>query len=136
MTTAAKTYKSNEKKVTVYCSVYQEAGIETQDDETGETVRLVAQKIRVHESGKEKLRFIYGRNKTVPKPLEIPEEDLPPRELEIVQLLQQARSYKEIAIALNISPHTVHANIKQIYARVHAQNRSEMLRQALERGWV
>ena len=66
----------------------------------------------------------------------VPEEDLPPRELEIVQLLQQARSYKEIAIALNISPHPVHANIKQIYARVHAQNRSEMLRQARERGWV
>ena len=77
MTNTAKTYASNEKKVTVYCSVYQEAGIETQDEETGEPVRLVAQKIRVHESGKEKLRFIYGRNKTVPKPLEIPEEELP-----------------------------------------------------------
>ena len=77
MTNKSTTYIGNEKKVTVYCTVYSEAGIETQDDETGESVRLVAQKIRVHESGKEKLRFIYGRNKTVPKPLEIPEEELP-----------------------------------------------------------
>ena len=56
------------------------------------------------------------------------------REIEILKLVEQGRSYKEISIALFISPHTVHTHIKNIYEKVQANTRAEALRKARNLG--
>lgn len=52
------------------------------------------------------------------------------REIEILQHVERGLSYKAIATALHISPHTVHTHIKNIYEKVQARSRSEALRKA------
>lgn len=54
------------------------------------------------------------------------------RETEVLQLIDKAFTYKEIGSKLNISPHTVHVHIKNIYEKLHAKNRAEALLKAKE----
>ncbi len=49
------------------------------------------------------------------------------RQREIVQLILQAKQQKEIAQQLGISRHTVHAYMRQIFARLGVAGRAEMM---------
>jgi two-component system NarL family response regulator len=56
------------------------------------------------------------------------------RELQILRKLERGLSYKGIAAELRVSPHTVHTHIKNIYEKVHARGRADVLRKARNLG--
>lgn len=58
------------------------------------------------------------------------------REKEIVKEIEKGLSYKDIASKLNISPHTVHTHIKNIYEKLQAKNRSDVLVKARKKGII
>lgn len=58
------------------------------------------------------------------------------RELQILQSLAAGKINKEIADQFSISPHTVHNRLKNIYAKLHARNRADALRQAKRQGYL
>ncbi len=60
------------------------------------------------------------------------ETQLTPRELEILHHLVDGFSYKKIADALFISPHTVHEHIKHIYEKLHVNSKSAAVSKALK----
>ena len=58
------------------------------------------------------------------------------RETEILTGLRAGKSYKELAAALSISPHTVHTHIKRIYEKLHVQNRKQAMETADRMGII
>lgn len=54
------------------------------------------------------------------------------REAEILELLYQGLNFMQIAENLFISPHTVHAHIKKIYAKLHVNSRSQAIYEAVQ----
>lgn len=61
---------------------------------------------------------------------------LSPREKSIVIEIEKGLSYKEMADKFNISPHTVHTHIKNIYEKLHAKTRQEALLAARRKGII
>lgn len=61
---------------------------------------------------------------------------LSPREMEVVQLIAQGLSTKEIAARLYLSPKTVDAHRVRIHKKLDVHDRVALTRLALERGWV
>lgn len=62
------------------------------------------------------------RKKTIP-----PEQQLTPRESEVLQLLAKGLLYKEIARELGLSSETVRRHCFNIYEKLHVHNRTEAL---------
>ncbi len=62
--------------------------------------------------------------------------DLSQREKDIVKCIEQGLTYKEISIKLNISSHTVHTHIKNIYEKLQAKDRNEALVKARKTGII
>lgn len=70
-------------------------------------------------------------------PRQDPTEQLSERETEVLQLITQAKTAREIAEALHISEYTAKNHISNILAKLHARNRLELvasLRSRTERG--
>lgn len=65
-----------------------------------------------------------------------PSLDLTTREISVLKLVEKGLSYSEIAGDLKLSPHTVHSHIKNIYDKIHATSRAEMLRKARQLGVI
>lgn len=63
-------------------------------------------------------------------------QDLSPREAQVLRGIAAGQSYKEIAGELGISAHTVNAHLKNVYAKLHAAGRAEALRRARLLGYV
>lgn len=61
---------------------------------------------------------------------------LTPREVEIIKAIEKGLSYKEISSTLNISVHTVHTHIKNIYEKLQAKNRADALIKARRKGII
>lgn len=61
---------------------------------------------------------------------------LTPREVEIIKAIEKGLSYKEISSTLNISVHTVHTHIKNIYEKLQAKNRTDALIKARKKGII
>lgn len=55
------------------------------------------------------------------------------RQHEVLSALQSGSSEKEIAYALEMSPHTVHAHVKAIYERLRVCSRGELLSLRIQR---
>ncbi|NMC14674.1 MAG: helix-turn-helix transcriptional regulator [Chloroflexi bacterium] len=51
--------------------------------------------------------------------------NLTERELEILEILSQGKSNKELADSLGISENTVEQHLKNIYEKLNVQNRTE-----------
>lgn len=68
-----------------------------------------------------------------PVPLE---EPLTERESQVLQLLAHGLANKQIALALNISEHTVKFHVSSIYSKLGATNRTEAVRAGVQRGLV
>jgi DNA-binding NarL/FixJ family response regulator len=58
-------------------------------------------------------------------------EALTPREREVLQLLAEGRSNKEVAAALDISPKTVETHRARIFAKLHLHSMNELVRYAI-----
>jgi DNA-binding NarL/FixJ family response regulator len=66
-----------------------------------------------------------------------PERDrLTPRELEVLGLMAQGKSNKEIAVAIGRTDETVKIHLKSVFAKLKATTRTEAVRVALGRGLV
>jgi DNA-binding CsgD family transcriptional regulator len=61
---------------------------------------------------------------------------LTPREMEVIQLLAEGLSNKEIARLLFISPRTVNFHLDNIYSKLGVSSRTEAAIYALRHGWV
>jgi DNA-binding NarL/FixJ family response regulator len=65
-----------------------------------------------------------------------PAETLTPRELEVLQILAEGLSNKAIARRLGISDQTVKFHVASIGGKLGAQNRTEAVRIAIQRGLI
>jgi DNA-binding NarL/FixJ family response regulator len=65
-----------------------------------------------------------------------PSSDLTSRELEVLELVADRLSNKEIAARLVISEHTVKNHLKNILGKLHLRSRREAADYGLARGWV
>lgn len=63
-------------------------------------------------------------------------EPLTDRERQVLQLLAQGLSNKQIAAALSISEHTVKFHVSAIYGKLGAANRTEAVRLGVQQGLV
>jgi DNA-binding CsgD family transcriptional regulator len=59
-----------------------------------------------------------------------------PRELEVLHELAAGRSNKEIAVQLNVSPHTVKTHVSRLYEKLGAKRRTDAILKARELGIV
>jgi len=64
------------------------------------------------------------------------DEALTRREQEVVRLLAEGLSNKEIAANLGISPHTAKFHVNGILQKLHAGTRTEAVVRAAQRGWL
>lgn len=58
------------------------------------------------------------------------------REKELVKLIEEGLTYKEIGERLGISTHTVHTHIKNIYEKLQAKNRHDAIMKARKKGII
>jgi DNA-binding NarL/FixJ family response regulator len=65
-----------------------------------------------------------------------PNEDLTPREIEVLRQLALGRSNKEIAGALSIGDETVKTHVGNVFSKLQVENRAQAIVQALKRGLV
>jgi DNA-binding NarL/FixJ family response regulator len=56
------------------------------------------------------------------------------REREVLQLVARGHTYKEIGVALTISPKTVENHVRNILGKLHLSRRSDLVRYAVEHG--
>jgi DNA-binding NarL/FixJ family response regulator len=64
------------------------------------------------------------------------QEDLSPRESQVLELLARGFLYKEIGEALGLSYATVHTHIRHIYEKLHVRSRTEAVAHHLAQGRV
>ncbi len=62
------------------------------------------------------------------------EDDLSIRERNILRGISKGFSRKELADQFGLSPHTIHAHLRNIYRKLHVKGRSEALAKAKKRG--
>ena len=65
-----------------------------------------------------------------------PLEQLTPRETDVLRALTRGYSYEETGTLLGITRNTVGQHIKQIYAKLAVNSRSEAVFQAIQAGWL
>jgi DNA-binding NarL/FixJ family response regulator len=58
------------------------------------------------------------------------------RQLQVLRLVADGLSYKEVGARLNLSPRTVKYHMGQIMERLHLQNRAQVLAHAGRMGWT
>ena len=62
--------------------------------------------------------------------------DLTPRELDVIRLVAEGLSNKEIAELLSISPRTVNFHLDNLFAKLGVRSRTEAAILALRQGWI
>ncbi len=62
--------------------------------------------------------------------------ELTPREMDVIQLLAEGLSNKEMAQILTISPRTINFHLDNIYSKLGVNSRTEAAVYALRQGWV
>src|SRR5262245_5867632 len=65
-----------------------------------------------------------------------PEEELTPRELDVLELVAARLSNAEIAERLVVSEHTVKSHLKSILSKLHLHSRHQAAAYGIARGWV
>jgi two-component system, NarL family, response regulator len=90
----------------------------------------------------EALQRVHGGGRFIPPPVaralasRMPDSDLSVRELEVLNLLVNGRSNKEIANQLGITEATVKSNVSTILMRLNVEDRTQAAVTALRRGLV
>ena len=86
------------------------------------------------------IRSVHAGKKRVPAEVaavlaeHLGEEDLTPRELQVLQLIRDGIKNKQIADRLSISENTVNFHIKNIVDKLHANDRTHAVTIAVRRG--
>lgn len=86
--------------------------------------------------------FLLRRMRTPAAPaptrrsVDSPLEQLTPRETDVLRALTRGYSYEETGTLLGITRNTVGQHIKQIYAKLAVNSRSEAVFQAIQAGWL
>ena len=63
-------------------------------------------------------------------------DPLTQREREVLQLVAEGLANKQIALALEISEHTVKFHLSSLYSKLGVTSRTEAVREGARRGWV
>ncbi|SPE39787.1 Two component transcriptional regulator, LuxR family [Candidatus Sulfopaludibacter sp. SbA3] len=93
-----------------------------------------------HETLVEALRRVYAGSRFLPSPVarslasRTPNSDLSPREREVLSLMVQGRSNKEIGTLLGITEATVKSHVSVILERLGVADRTQAVVAALQRG--
>lgn len=61
-------------------------------------------------------------------------DPLTEREREVLQFVARGKTYKEIGVALTISPRTAENHVRNILGKLHLSRRSDLVRYAVEHG--
>lgn len=69
-------------------------------------------------------------------PYEVAAPSLTEREREVLALLCEGRTYREVALALTIGIGTVQTHVKSIYAKLEVESKAELATAAFRRGLV
>jgi len=62
------------------------------------------------------------------------DEDLTPRQIEVLKLVADGRTYKEVAATLGIAERTVEYHMSEILSRLQLRNRAQVLAYAMRKG--
>ncbi|MFD2610227.1 response regulator [Deinococcus taklimakanensis] len=104
----------------------------SEDDLLGAVRAVAAGESALHPSVARKVlqRFSAGATPTPP------EDDLSPRELEVLRVAASGRTNKEIARDLDISPRTVQVHLANIFSKLSVGSRTEAVLYGIRRGWI
>ncbi len=69
-------------------------------------------------------------------PFQYPSTPLTKREIEVLELLKKGKTNKAIGVELFISERTVKFHVSTLLSKLHAQNRTEVVRVAIKRGYI
>lgn len=83
-----------------------------------------------------KLLMEFGRRGTITRGQASADEDLSQRELDVLKLLAQGASNREIANRLVLAEGTIKNHVSNILIKLHAANRTQAANLARERGFV
>ena len=104
----------------------------SEDDLLGAVRAVAAGESALHPSVARKVLERFSAN-TTPTP---PEDDLSPRELEVLRVAATGRTNKEIARDLDISPRTVQVHLANIFSKLGVGSRTEAVLYGIKRGWI
>jgi DNA-binding NarL/FixJ family response regulator len=88
--------------------------------------------------------FARAGNPTEPIPSSIPPETAGPasggmlnsRQIEVLRMVAEGLSYKEVGARLHLSPRTIKYHMAEIVSRLHLENRAQALTYAGRMGWM
>ncbi len=83
-----------------------------------------------------KLLMEFGRRGTITRGQASEDEDLSQRELDVLKLLAQGASNREIAARLVLAEGTIKNHVSNILIKLHAANRTQAANLARERGFI
>lgn len=96
----------------------------------------------LHDELIEAIRAVYAGQRYLPAPVaaalaaQLPRPDLSAREREVLNLIVQGLSNKQIAFALNIAEHTVKNHVKSILSKLNVDDRTQAATAAIQRGII
>jgi two-component system NarL family response regulator len=88
------------------------------------------------------IRAVHAGQKYVPPSVaaslaaQLPPPDLSGRELEVLKLIVQGLSNKQIGMTLNIAEHTVKNHVKSILSKLAVEDRTQAATAAIQRGVI
>jgi two-component system NarL family response regulator len=96
----------------------------------------------LHDELLQAIRAVHAGQKYIPAPIaaslaaQLPRPDLSARELEVLRLIVQGLSNKQIAYTLGIAEHTVKNHVKSILSKLGVEDRTQAATAAIQRGIV
>ncbi len=96
----------------------------------------------LHDELIQAIRAVHSGQKYLPAPIaaalaaQLPRPDLSSRELEVLNLIVQGLSNKQIAYSLGIAEHTVKNHVKSILSKLGVDDRTQAATAAIQRGII
>ena len=96
----------------------------------------------LHDELIEAIRAVHAGQKYLPPPVaaalaaQLPRPDLSARELDVLRLIVQGLSNKQIAFTLGIAEHTVKNHVKSILSKLGVDDRTQAATAAIQRGII
>jgi DNA-binding NarL/FixJ family response regulator len=81
-------------------------------------------------------RVVARLNRRSTAHAEARQEGLTEREIQVLQLAAHGKANKQIGEALSLSPYTVQAHLRNIFAKLNVTDRTEAVAFAVAQGWI